>query len=372
MTKKIGFYCSSMSWGGLEMNFVRYAAWLKESNFEVVIFCVNNSKILEKAKDLGISYVVIKRNKKNFDYKNAKILRKHLNKLKIDTVWVRDRRDINIFALLKRKKATKHIKLVYQQAMQIAKKKKDIFHTRNYKQINLWIAPLNFLKKEVIEKTKFPENRIKVIPLACDIDWSKKEITQEEARTTFNLPQNKTIIGIIGRLDPLKGQLFLVKALTKLKNEFPDLDLLIVGEKTYNEHDEYVRELNATIEKEGLTDRVHIRPFMKEVAYFFKSVDRFIMASKGETFGMVTIESMSYGTPVIGTNSAGTPELLDFGKLGDLYEVDDESNFIEVLKTSIQKQNLSQEKANRAKEVALKKYSKKEVVQSIISELNQL
>ena len=44
------------------------------------------------------------------------------------------------------------------------------------------------------------------------------------------------------------------------------------------------------------------------------------MATKAETFGMVSIESMACGTPVLGSNAGGTPEILNFGKLGVLFE----------------------------------------------------
>lgn len=349
------------------MNFVRYAHWLKEAGFTVYIFCVKDSKIEQKAKDLGIEQVIVNRNKKNFDFKNVKIVKRHLLELEIDTVWVRDRRDINIFSQIKRKREAKHINLVYQQAMQFAKKKKDFFHTRNYKQINLWIAPLQFLKDEVVEKTNFPEERIAVIPLASDLNWNKPPISKETALEKLNLPKDKLIIGVIGRLDPLKGQLFLVNALAKLKEEFSHLDLLIVGEKTYNEHDDYVEKLYTTIKKEGLENRVHIRPFMKDIRYFFESVDRFIMASKAETIGMVTIESMSYGTPVIGTNAGGTPELLGFGAYGDLYEPENLQDFIKVLRNNLNANDNVLIKAKKGKQIALKKYSKENVVQEIVN-----
>jgi glycosyltransferase involved in cell wall biosynthesis len=44
------------------------------------------------------------------------------------------------------------------------------------------------------------------------------------------------------------------------------------------------------------------------------------MASKAETFGMVTIEAMASGVPTIGSNAGGTPEILEYGKLGFLFE----------------------------------------------------
>ena len=74
------------------------------------------------------------------------------------------------------------------------------------------------------------------------------------------------------------------------------------------------------IEKAGLTHRVYVRSFRKDIAVFYKSVDAFVMASKAESIGMVTIEAMACGTPVIGSNAGGTPELLQFGQLGYLFE----------------------------------------------------
>ena len=44
------------------------------------------------------------------------------------------------------------------------------------------------------------------------------------------------------------------------------------------------------------------------------------MATKSETFGMVTIEALASGVPVIGSNAGGTPEILEKGKLGILFE----------------------------------------------------
>jgi len=52
---------------------------------------------------------------------------------------------------------------------------------------------------------------------------------------------------------------------------------------------------------------------------------------------MVTIESMAQGTPVIGSNAGGTPELLHFGKLGLLYETKNEFDLAEKMKMALEK-----------------------------------
>ena len=74
------------------------------------------------------------------------------------------------------------------------------------------------------------------------------------------------------------------------------------------------------IEQYQVKDRVFIRPFMKEMDVFFSSIDALLMATKAETFGMVTLEALAFGVPVIGSNAGGTPELLGQGKFGILFE----------------------------------------------------
>jgi glycosyltransferase involved in cell wall biosynthesis len=87
--------------------------------------------------------------------------------------------------------------------------------------------------------------------------------------------------------------------------------------------------MNSTIEKNKLSDRVFIRPFMKDIKPFFNAINAFVMASKAETFGMVTIESMACGTPVIASNAGGSPEILDLGKFGLLFTPIDPSSLAE-------------------------------------------
>jgi glycosyltransferase involved in cell wall biosynthesis len=69
-----------------------------------------------------------------------------------------------------------------------------------------------------------------------------------------------------------------------------------------------------------LQDRIHFLPFQENPFRVFNALDFTLMTSDSETFGMVTLESMAQGTPVIGSNAGGTPELLNFGELGLLYQ----------------------------------------------------
>jgi glycosyltransferase involved in cell wall biosynthesis len=90
------------------------------------------------------------------------------------------------------------------------------------------------------------------------------------------------------------------------------------------------------------------------------------MASKGETFGTVTIEAMSFGIPVIGTNSSGTPELLEQGKAGLLFEPDNAEELSNNLRLLIDDKSLCDEIGAKGKRRFLTHYSKEASIDAFI------
>jgi glycosyltransferase involved in cell wall biosynthesis len=109
-----------------------------------------------------------------------------------------------------------------------------------------------------------------------------------------------------------------LKALKELSNN--SIAVCFMGDPTKDVGETYLSFLKNQVIEFGLEEQVYFRSFRKDIATFFSAVDATIMASKSETFGMVTIESMACGTPVIASNAGGSPEILDWGRLGLLFE----------------------------------------------------
>jgi glycosyltransferase involved in cell wall biosynthesis len=198
-----------------------------------------------------------------------------------------------------------------------------------------------------------------------------QSIPQTQARFELDLDTDVPMLGIIGRFDPLKGQMFVVNALLELRKKFPNLQLLLVGEKTKGEAEEYFDDLQKTIERYGLSKAVHIRPFMANVGTFYKAVDVVVMASEGETFGMVTIEAMLFGCKIIGTNTSGTPELLDWGEYGELYTPGKIREFCQAYETLMIDEQRAEQKAKNAAKVARERYdhyAECEAIENVIHE----
>ncbi|NJM15848.1 MAG: glycosyltransferase family 4 protein [Bacteroidales bacterium] len=247
--------------------------------------------------------------------------------------------------------------------MQISIPKKDWLHTLRFSKIDLWISTLELLKEEVAQNTRFNAKKIKTIPLAVELP--NVQMTKQEARAKLNLPQQAFMIGIVGRLDMLKGQHFLIECMAKLNAPLYNLHLLIVGEPTLNMGRDYETKLYQMVEGYKLGQHVHFKPFTKNLGEIYTALDVFAMASAKETFGMVTIEAMWHALPIIGTNTGGTIELLGNGEYGLLYQPDNHSEFIEKLLLLYQNPGIRQELTEKAGRHARAVFNKETIAKQL-------
>lgn len=319
----IGIICTSASFGGLEINTLKLALLLKEKGWRVCLLLNKKGMMYQQAINESVDADLLQDYGGGDQRASATVIHKWNKERKCSLLFVTYNKDISAIAAYKRF-YNRHVKLVYQQHMQVGVKKRDLIHTLRYKKLDLWISPLEYLKEETIAKTRVPANKITVIPLAIDeTHFSASTLKKEEARQQLTLPEDGFLIGVLGRVDPKKGQDFLIRALAYLKDKYPDLRLLIMGNVTANEGDDFLNQLHELVKKHQLEDRVFFRGYIKDPVVFYKAIDVFAMPSHGETYGMVTLEAMASGVPVIGVGKDGTKEILKGGKLGWLHELED-------------------------------------------------
>ena len=354
------------------MNTVRYAKWMQEKGYRIFLFVVAHSPIAEEAKRMGLPLVAIPRNLKYFDLLNAYRMSVLFRKLGVSLVWFRDTRDMDLLAWSRRMPGSK-FRLLYQQAMQFGIDKRDFFHSIRFNAIDAWVSTLEFLRQQVERSTHYPKHRIHVVPLGVDtVRLRPNDGLRQVARNHFQLSADVFVFGVIGRIDPLKGQHLAIEALHQLHQRNVRAHLLIVGESTRNEGNEYVTSLRMLMEKSNLREFVHIHPYSADVFNFYHAIDAFMLCSKGETFGTVTIEAMAMGLPIMGTNSSGTPELLNHGSCGLLVNPDDIFEWSRAMEKLAEKNDEILKMAMRAKERFKLHYSKEASVSRMIEIVEQL
>jgi glycosyltransferase involved in cell wall biosynthesis len=127
---------------------------------------------------------------------------------------------------------------------------------------------------------------------------------------------------LLGTISRAKGAFVALEAMAHIRSWLPDARLLVVGSGA----PATLREVQATIDRLGLQDCVRVEPFTSDPASVMRCSDIVLMPARHEAYGLVTVEAMSAGLPVVGTATGGTKDLLRPGG-GLLAGLDDPLHF---------------------------------------------
>lgn len=137
-----------------------------------------------------------------------------------------------------------------------------------------------------------------------------------ECRRTLQLPLDKKILVTVGFLAEKKGQKYLIDAVARLAENREDIFAVIVGSgQLHNKLEQQVRNL-------GLGDYVRLvggKPH-NEIPIWMNAADLFVLPSLTESFGVVQIEAMACGKPVVATINGGSEEVITSEEYGYLVE----------------------------------------------------
>ncbi|WP_197043753.1 glycosyltransferase family 4 protein [Aureispira sp. CCB-QB1] len=140
---------------------------------------------------------------------------------------------------------------------------------------------------------------------------------QFNALDTVKSSKDDTVIfTVVGMLHPSKQQAKIIKAFAKLIKKFPNTKLLVVGDGQYL----YTLYLKILVQYLNLKDSVQLLGYLPNLKEIYRETDIVITASLYEGLGRSTIEGMAYEKPIIGVRSGATPELVEHGKRGLLFD----------------------------------------------------
>ncbi len=125
---------------------------------------------------------------------------------------------------------------------------------------------------------------------------------------------------ITGNLAPSKGQHEAIAAIAELHKAAQDIELCVIGKSG---DPQYQKELDDIVRANNLTSRVHFVGYQQNPLAYVALADVCIMSSRREAFGRVTFEYLAASKPIVGANSGATPEMVQEGNNGYLYESGD-------------------------------------------------
>ncbi|MFH1623809.1 MAG: glycosyltransferase [Pseudomonadota bacterium] len=192
------------------------------------------------------------------------------------------------------------------------------------------IATTPLEKIQINKEFHIPLNKIQVIP--CGVDCNLfRPWESEEARVHLGLDGQRFIL-FVGRIDPIKGIDNLIRAMDILAKAETDngngVKLLIIGgvlsDETRTEKSELTNLMRLTSEL-NLQDRVEFLGTQRQelLPYYYSSAEVCVLPSRYESFGIVALEAMACGTPVVASRVGGLSYIVGDEKTGFLVPTGD-------------------------------------------------
>ncbi|MFH1287881.1 MAG: glycosyltransferase family 4 protein [bacterium] len=198
------------------------------------------------------------------------------------------------------------------------------------------------------------EDKIAVIPSAVDTDVFNPEISGGKFRDNYDIKKDEYLIGIIGRLDPVKGHYHFFEAASRLKDILPSVKYVVVGQ----EENIKFEQLKKIAESFGLRRKVIFTGFYENVSEAIAGIDIGVIASIGsEAVSRVCLEMMACGKPVIASRVGSIPEMILDGETGLLYNPKDSNKLSEHIKMLVSNHGLMEKMGRNAYLSVMNKFS---------------
>lgn len=202
----------------------------------------------------------------------------------------------------------------------------------------------------------FTSSPISVIPNGVDTERFHPEEDKEELKEKFGIKGN--VILYVGRMSFRKGPHVLLNAFSSI----PDATLVMVGSG------EMLPFLRAQAKMLGIEKRVIFTGYVDEerLSEIYRMADIFVLPSiTSEAFGVVLLEAMASGVPVIASDTGGIREILAESGAGLLVTPENELELRKAIKKLLKSPNLRERYAERGRELAERKYSWEVIVPRI-------
>ncbi len=163
----------------------------------------------------------------------------------------------------------------------------------------------------------WPEEHIQTLYNRIDLEAVQAEqVGREAARDHLGLPQDAWVVGNVGRLHPDKDQATLIRGFAQALPQLPDGSLLAIMGSGRLEAS--LRQLAKELD---IADQVRFLGQVTQGRRYFKAFDIFALTSDHEPFGMVLLEAMAAGVPVIASDCGGGKEVVE--GVGTLFPLGD-------------------------------------------------
>jgi L-malate glycosyltransferase len=155
------------------------------------------------------------------------------------------------------------------------------------------------------------QGRVRTIHNGVDLDkFPLKSARATAFREQFGIPKNAFLVSAVGQICERKGLRELVDAFQRICKSAPQMHLAIVGTVVFKHEERYFQALREMANRSSSADRIHFTGELSNVPEVLQASDLLVLNSWQEPFGLVLVEAMSSGTPVLASRVGGIPEIV--------------------------------------------------------------
>lgn len=230
--------------------------------------------------------------------------------------------------------------------------------------INEWladgiIAVAEAAKENLTDGGIGPE-RIQVILNGVEEVTRPSLAESNQYKESLGIAENDFVIGILARLEAVKGHKYLIEAVESLRKKGRPVKALIAGA---GQEEKALKEL---VKKKGLEDTILFVGFVTDIPRFLSILDVQVNASYGtEATSLALLEGMSMGIPAVVSRYGGNPGVITHGQNGYLFESQNAEELEKYLEKVMDEPESYESMKIRAKEIFREKFTAKAYTQNI-------
>ena len=239
------------------------------------------------------------------------------------------------------------------------------------------IVPAQVIASQLRQVLNLPSERLQVIyypvnPSSIDSQGeSEAQQSRLECLDRLGIPRQCRVIGIVGRIRPVKGQRILLKSFATLRKRFPDIVLLMLYRDTNETEAEWQGLLQDLVES-NLQQSVYLYGYREDVLEIMRHTDIGVVSSvDSEVICRVAVEFFSVGKPVIAFPTGALPEIIQDGVTGRIAKDKSAAALAEILEWMLESPERIAEFGKNARQQSLERFDPNKLLEQTLSVYEQ-
>ncbi len=314
---RIALLTDSESFAGTERHMLDLAGGLAGQGIKATLCCPQHSALAERGRRDGLAVEAIEKRGRMLDLAATRRLAALLRSRQVDLLHAHNSRTALAAVLAASLAGRGHVVATQHfiepgrfQSGVLSRKLRGAGHAFVHSRLHHVIAISRAVADAACQRGDVPADRLTVALNGISEPRDPFSMAAADLRVSLGIPEEAPLVVCVARLEPEKDVATLIGAMRKVVNACASVHCVITGEGSQK------RSLEKEIARFGLTGTVHLTGFRTDAQAIIAAGDVFVMPSPAEPFGLVLLEAMALGKPIVAVCAGGPMEIVADGETG--------------------------------------------------------